>query len=211
MKPALPIPLAARRASRMIMFGPPAMVMTCAVCAFLRVSSAERVILPLIVCGVAMAMLSLHIERRAWNQLRSRDFKSCLNCEYPLLGLPAEGSCPECGEAYHLTETQRVWKISWECGKHLHQRLGSWVLSLLVGTVLMICLLSFAIAKLVIGTPIGRGNGPWEEMLVAFPIPWAVIGGIAAAILVAFIVAPALRIRRLRRKLMLFRQNVDSV
>ena len=37
-------------------------------------------------------------------------FRICPECEYPLVDLPSEGQCPECGEAYTIADATDAWK-----------------------------------------------------------------------------------------------------
>lgn len=59
--------------------------------------------LGLILMGVRIALFARRIERS--------DGFLCLNCHYDLHGLPDEGDCPECGEAYERTRLERLWSI----------------------------------------------------------------------------------------------------
>jgi len=66
--------------------------------------------------------------RRFERKVRLADYALCLQCGYPLHGLPPSHHCPECGAAYELKAVRRVWgevlddevvdelaKGNWEC------------------------------------------------------------------------------------------------
>jgi hypothetical protein len=37
----------------------------------------------------------------------------CLKCRYPLISLPPDGQCPECGQPYTHATTAAIWQMSW--------------------------------------------------------------------------------------------------
>jgi hypothetical protein len=74
---------------------------------------------PLVMVGIAVAiilgiasywLLRLHQVRKL---IRAHGRFLCLNCHYPLTGLPDTGRCPECDEPYDRHTNERRWR-SWE-------------------------------------------------------------------------------------------------
>ena len=64
--------------------------------------------------GVAIPLGALYVRNRDWRRyvqtVREVEYRVCPNCEYPLQGLPGEGSCPECGRAYELDALRGQWE-----------------------------------------------------------------------------------------------------
>jgi hypothetical protein len=51
--------------------------------------------------------------RQARRLIRAHGRFLCLNCHYPLEGLPPQGRCPECDLPYDRETTERRW-LNWE-------------------------------------------------------------------------------------------------
>jgi len=60
--------------------------------------------------GFAFAMLLKRAVRRLEKEIQSNNLEHCLECGYPLKGLPAEHCCPECGEPYDIEVVRRTWE-----------------------------------------------------------------------------------------------------
>jgi predicted RNA-binding Zn-ribbon protein involved in translation (DUF1610 family) len=48
--------------------------------------------------------------RRLGGEVQRNNLEHCLECGYPLRGLPAEHRCPECGEAYNIDVVKETWR-----------------------------------------------------------------------------------------------------
>ena len=68
------------------------------------------VLAPLVLYFVPMRAL----RRRFCKFVASRNYLVCLECGYPLTGLPSPHDCPECGKSYNAAVVRRLW-IGW-CG-----------------------------------------------------------------------------------------------
>jgi rubrerythrin len=49
------------------------------------------------------------VKVRFARELFEHEGRMCLDCGYPLEGLPDEHNCPECGEAYETAELRALW------------------------------------------------------------------------------------------------------
>lgn len=45
-----------------------------------------------------------------YRRAKRQDFADCIWCGHSLVGLGAQGICPECGREYTLADNQRVWR-----------------------------------------------------------------------------------------------------
>ena len=116
--PGPPALIQARRRSRIAGF---VMVVTAA--GLLLVSNWDP--LPesagVVVQGIGFLLVVLAIRgvwfstRRFHKKLKRHDFNVCLQCGYPLAGLPAKHKCPECGASYEMDQLGQTWRsvFSW--------------------------------------------------------------------------------------------------
>lgn len=74
----------------------------------------DRLLYPLLFLSIIGGVLSPGILKRAIRRLekeiQSNNLEHCLECGYPLKGLPAEHRCPECGEPYDIEVVRRTWE-----------------------------------------------------------------------------------------------------
>lgn len=74
---------------------------------------------PWVIIGIAVAIPSMIIGwwlyrlSKVRRTLQTFGRFLCLNCHYPLNGLPDEGVCPECRQPYQRAVTERRW-LNWE-------------------------------------------------------------------------------------------------
>ena len=59
---------------------------------------------------VGLAWVYFFVARQRAKKAR---WELCLECEYPLEGLPLDGHCPECGEAYSRDLVAGIWQRRW--------------------------------------------------------------------------------------------------
>jgi hypothetical protein len=60
---------------------------------------------------IVAAVLSFLLHNRSYYQmLLLHNFEICLSCGYPLKGLPAHHTCPECGEGFRIEDVRYTWK-----------------------------------------------------------------------------------------------------
>ena len=61
--------------------------------------------------GVASCVVIVEtVQTRRWRRrLMDLDYEACLNCAYPLKGLPSKHMCPECGAPYSLNHVKAMW------------------------------------------------------------------------------------------------------
>ena len=76
---------------------------------------------PLVMVGLTFAAILTIVGYFLWRVhqvrklIRAHGRFLCLNCHYPLTGLPDTGHCPECEYPYERSTNERRWK-SWEEG-----------------------------------------------------------------------------------------------
>ena len=74
---------------------------------------------PLVMVGMVIAAILSIVGYWVWKLGRMRKLIRthgrflCLNCHYPLTGLPEIGHCPECNYPYERAVNERRWR-SWE-------------------------------------------------------------------------------------------------
>jgi len=66
---------------------------------------------------MAFTILVRRALRRFRAEVRSNNLEHCLECGYPLKGLPAEHRCPECGEPYSMETVRQTWRRYFEAQK----------------------------------------------------------------------------------------------
>ena len=75
-----------------------------------------------LVAQVIAVMLVVLAIRGIWfsnsrfhKKLKRHEFRICLQCAYPLVGLPAKHKCPECGASYEMDQLGQTWRsvFSW--------------------------------------------------------------------------------------------------
>lgn len=49
------------------------------------------------------------VNKRFVRSLEENGLRLCVECGHSLRGLPDQHVCPECGQAYRIIETERVW------------------------------------------------------------------------------------------------------
>ncbi len=52
--------------------------------------------------------------RRLAQEIIADNFERCLECGYPLKGLPDKHRCPECGEPYDIATVKKTWERYFE-------------------------------------------------------------------------------------------------
>ncbi len=79
--------------------------------------------LTVIFCGLLAAVCLVVIvlgsrrakcRRKLYSEAKNADGRVCFVCAYVLVGLPAEGKCPECGTHYAFMELRELWRIDTE-------------------------------------------------------------------------------------------------
>ncbi len=60
---------------------------------------------------ILLVMLTKRIKKRLESKVRAFDYKLCLQCGFPLVGLPGQHTCPECGQAYEVDQLRREWEL----------------------------------------------------------------------------------------------------
>lgn len=64
--------------------------------------------------GIVASRLRLKALRR---RVEAIQFEACLECEYPLMGLPFRGQCPECGFEYDKNLLKSGWEEVWKTAR----------------------------------------------------------------------------------------------
>ncbi len=78
--------------------------------------------------GLAVLMLLVGVwvfwlrTRLVYKKLERLNFEACLNCEYPLKGLPPKHRCPECGNPYEIEVVRGTWKNTLRWARQQHHR-----------------------------------------------------------------------------------------
>ena len=70
-----------------------------------------------VVGGILSPRLLKRAVRRLEKEIQSNNLEHCLECGYPLRGLPTEHRCPECGEPYDIAAVRRTWERYFEAQK----------------------------------------------------------------------------------------------
>ena len=76
--------------------------------AYLAVTGGNPQLIAFVPAGVACGIW-LIARYRGHRMLRRSHFAACKTCRYPLEGLQAAGTCPECGKPYVTAETVEYW------------------------------------------------------------------------------------------------------
>ena len=63
-----------------------------------------------LVLMLGVGMIRVVAVRRFCADLFAHDFEMCVECGYPLTGLPEQHQCPECGKGYDMKETRLAWR-----------------------------------------------------------------------------------------------------
>jgi len=66
-------------------------------------------LLPVLVLVGNPYFIGARVKVRFARELFEHEGRMCLDCGYPLEGLPDEHNCPECGEAYEIGELRAAW------------------------------------------------------------------------------------------------------
>jgi predicted RNA-binding Zn-ribbon protein involved in translation (DUF1610 family) len=62
------------------------------------------------VSSIVFPRLLKRAVRRLGAEIQGNNLEHCLECGYPLKGLPAEHRCPECGCAYDIAGVRETWR-----------------------------------------------------------------------------------------------------
>jgi hypothetical protein len=60
--------------------------------------------------ALALNCEAFRVRARTIRRARGLNYQLCIQCGYPLVGLPSSGHCPECGEPYHQETLPWTWE-----------------------------------------------------------------------------------------------------